>query len=297
MIQAANSPLPAVPSLDVSHMVEESVAVGGCGDLSALRPHATCYKPADPNVPALVLLPGLDMDGLGFVRQLPLGAMLDLHLFQLPNEQFVGEEGLNSHARFAEEYIRQCGLDKRPGGVIVGGCSMGGAVSLRLACRQRIKLRGLILIGTFGSCRHLPRWQRIFAPAAWVLPVTLLRPLARQVVKRTGFFGKIRGEESDWLVSCKLQRTQSYFAHAAAALTQQEQIAEARKLTVPTLVIHGTDDNVLPYCAGQELAEAIPGAKLITVGDSGHAVFFTHPDETNRSIAEFIGALPAVQPS
>ena len=47
----------------------------------------------------------------------------------------------------------------------------------------------------------------------------------------------------------------------------RERLAE---LTVPTLVIHGTDDPVLPYGNGLALAKDIPDAELLTLEDTGH---------------------------
>ena len=42
------------------------------------------------------------------------------------------------------------------------------------------------------------------------------------------------------------------------------------QLSAPTLVIHGTDDPILPYDHGQALAAAIPGATLLTLEGVGH---------------------------
>jgi pimeloyl-ACP methyl ester carboxylesterase len=42
------------------------------------------------------------------------------------------------------------------------------------------------------------------------------------------------------------------------------------ELEMPALVIHGTDDPLLPYEHGVALARAIPGAKLITLEETGH---------------------------
>lgn len=39
---------------------------------------------------------------------------------------------------------------------------------------------------------------------------------------------------------------------------------------VPTVVIHGTEDPILPYPHGQALADTIPGATLVTLDRAGH---------------------------
>lgn len=285
--------LPAVPSLDQSQLRTARAATEGGAGLEALVPSAAPYVCADAHAPVLVLAPGLGMDAQGFIRQLPLGAVADLHLFQTPNEGVEGEEGLGHFARHVEGYIRARGLEQRPGGVILGGCSMGGAVSLAVAIRGRVKLRGLVLIGAFGNSAHLCWLVRACAPTlAHCIPLRLSRRAARGVVAHTGFFGRLSSGEADWMVSCSLERTRGYYVRAAAALTRQNQIAAARGLQLPTLILHGTNDHVLPYRAGVELAEAIPGARLVTLQDAGHALFFTHCESVNAAVAEFLRGLP-----
>ena len=283
--------LPPVPPLEHAELRIHTIDANGHGPLQALVPVDKKYHCANPDAPALVMVPGLGMDGLGFIRQLPLGAISDLHLFQTPNEPSHGEEGLGHFASHVEAYIKHSGLENRPGGVILAGCSMGGAVSLCTAIRGHVKLRGMILLGTFGHCRHLPAWQRIFAPAIRLFPLRLSRVGAVHVIKRTNYFGNIKEHEAAWLVDCKLERTRDYFTRAVMALTRQNQVEHAKKLNLPTLIVHGRKDYVLPYPAGQELHAAIPNSKLVTLDDSGHALFFTDHDIVNQSMADFIAGL------
>ncbi len=283
--------LPPIPALDHNEFQLRAVQADGHGELHALIPSRKHYLCENPNAPALVMVPGLGMDGLGFIRQLPLGSLTDLHLFQTPNEPAPSEEGLGHFASHVEAYIKASRLEERPGGVILSGCSMGGAVTLCTALRGRVKLRGIILLGTFGHCRHLPWWQRFFAPAIRVQPLNLGRKFARKVIQHTTYFGKINSNEADWLVDSKLQRTRDYFTRAVMALTRQNQIEAAKKLNLPTLIVHGRKDYVLPYPAGEELHAAIPNSKLVTLDDSGHALFFTDHEIVNRAMAEFIVSL------
>jgi pimeloyl-ACP methyl ester carboxylesterase len=50
------------------------------------------------------------------------------------------------------------------------------------------------------------------------------------------------------------------------------------EIKAPALVIHGTDDPVLPYPHGLALARAVPGAKLLTLNGTGHEL---HPADWN----------------
>jgi pimeloyl-ACP methyl ester carboxylesterase len=169
---------------------------------------------------------------------------------------------------------------------------MGGAVSLAVAIRARVRLRGLVLIGTFGNRAHVHWPLRLLGPAlARCLPLKLSRAAARHVVAHSRLFGKVAAGEADWLVSCKLERTRDYFYRAAQALTTQNQIPAARGLKVPTLVLHGTKDHVLHFKAGLELAGCIPGARMVALPGAGHALFFTHYEAVNTAIVDFIKEL------
>lgn len=286
--RASGGRLPPEPSLHEHHLKLERVYSPEGVALEALVPSDGAFACKDPNAPALVLVPGLGMDGWGFLRQLPLAAIAHLHLFQMPNDPAPGEHGLGHFARHVEDYIRARGLDRHPGGVVVGGCSMGGAVSLHLATRQRIALKGLALIGTFGHCRHIPVWQRIAAPLSWVLPLHRSRFIARHVVKKTKYFGQVSPEEADFLCNWKVERTQRYFGRAVMALTRQKQLDAASDLKIPTLVTHGRHDYVLPFAAGEELAKTIPNADWLPLEDAGHALFFTHAPAVNHAIAKLL---------
>jgi pimeloyl-ACP methyl ester carboxylesterase len=148
------------------------------------------------------------------------------------------------------------------------------------------------LIGTFGSCQHLPRWQRIAAPLARVIPMALFRSMAWMIVAHSPIFGKVTPAEAHWMVSYRTRPSHRYYYSAVMGLTRQEQIEQARTLKIPTLVLHGTKDNVLPYAAGVELAESIPGAKFESVDNAGHTLFFTHHQPVNEAIEKFMNGLP-----
>jgi pimeloyl-ACP methyl ester carboxylesterase len=59
-------------------------------------------------------------------------------------------------------------------------------------------------------------------------------------------------------------------------------------ITAPTLVITGEDDFICgPLCAA-EIAAAIPGAREVVVGDSGHYTFIEQPQAFHDEVADFL---------
>ena len=62
------------------------------------------------------------------------------------------------------------------------------------------------------------------------------------------------------------------------------------KIDVPTLVIHGDADRILPITAsGLRTAKLINGARLVVVKDGPHCITWTHAQEVNSEVASFLG--------
>ncbi len=62
------------------------------------------------------------------------------------------------------------------------------------------------------------------------------------------------------------------------------------RIDVPTLVIHGDADRILPITAsGLRTAKLIKGAKLKVVKDGPHCITWTHAEEVNSELVEFLG--------
>ncbi len=64
------------------------------------------------------------------------------------------------------------------------------------------------------------------------------------------------------------------------------------KVDVPTLVIHGDDDQVVPYAVGGEAsARLVAGARLITYPGAPHGLTDTHKDRLSHDLLEFLTAI------
>ena len=67
------------------------------------------------------------------------------------------------------------------------------------------------------------------------------------------------------------------------------------KIDVPVLVIHGTEDRILPFEAtAARLPELIDDIELVPVEGGPHNIGWTYPDEVNRSLLEFIAVKATV---
>ncbi len=66
----------------------------------------------------------------------------------------------------------------------------------------------------------------------------------------------------------------------------------ARKVKCPTLVIHGDGDRRVFHQKGREIAELVPGARLLTVGGGGHITAARDPVVFNRAVRDFVEGAP-----
>lgn len=64
---------------------------------------------------------------------------------------------------------------------------------------------------------------------------------------------------------------------------------DLEKITVPVLIIHGNDDNIVPIKAsGDKTAALIPNAKYIVYDDAPHGLFITEKENLNKDLFSFI---------
>jgi non-heme chloroperoxidase len=65
---------------------------------------------------------------------------------------------------------------------------------------------------------------------------------------------------------------------------------DLKKIDVPMLVVHGTEDRILPYDAtAKRLPALVDGLKLVSVEGGPHNIGWTYPAEVNAALLEFLG--------
>jgi pimeloyl-ACP methyl ester carboxylesterase len=65
---------------------------------------------------------------------------------------------------------------------------------------------------------------------------------------------------------------------------------DLQRIDVPTLVVHGDDDRILPLAAtGTPMQQAIAGSRLLVVKGGPHGLNWTHAEEVNRELLAFVG--------
>jgi pimeloyl-ACP methyl ester carboxylesterase len=103
------------------------------------------------------------------------------------------------------------------------------------------------------------------------------------------YLGK-RVSEQAAQASWNVAATASATASLACVPTWHEDFRkDVAKIGVPTLVIHGDADRIVPFsAAGQRTAKLIKGAELVVIKDGPHNIAWTHADEVNDALVKFL---------
>ena len=103
------------------------------------------------------------------------------------------------------------------------------------------------------------------------------------------YLGKLVSEDA--IRACwNLAANSSAIASLACVSTWVEDFrSDLERIDVPTLVIHGDDDRIVPFAAsGQRTAKTVKGARLYVVKGGPHCVIWTHAEEVNSELQAFL---------
>lgn len=172
---------------------------------------------------------------------------------------------------------------------LVFGISMGGMVALELALRHPEKVNALVLGCTFagwlGSRKPSPGALRDLLVANVSFRGMKARSLARLLVS-PDYYRSRPDEFAAWL------KTVEYGGPWLGAL-QSRAIAlhhtdpRLSEIRVPTLVLTGDQDQLVPPENSRRLVRRIPGAELVEITGAGHCFPLERPADTLKVLVDF----------
>ena len=190
----------------------------------------------------------------------------------------------------------------------VVGNSYGGAVSLLLAIRfcaeSPNRLAKLILVDSAGYNESIPWFVKLLrTPVLGWLVIHLLPDmrLARTVLTMSYYNDKLITDAQVAAYAEPLGMKNGKYALLKAAKQAipkdiDKFIARYPTISVPTLIIWGDEDKVIPLKIGQKLDAAIPCSKLTTLVNTGHIPQEETPIPTVELIKDFLkNSIPCPQ--
>jgi non-heme chloroperoxidase len=102
------------------------------------------------------------------------------------------------------------------------------------------------------------------------------------------FFQHITEAFSDWFFQLGLQAAGWSTAAIANTWLNEVLFSDLGTIDVPTLIIHGIHDKVVPFELGEIQNQLIKNSKFVPFNFSGHATFYEQKDEFNEVLVDFI---------
>ncbi len=182
------------------------------------------------------------------------------------------------------------------GEVHIVGCSMGGVVSQLAVQANPRRFTTLTAIMSSPGDRELPGEHETYALARVPAPGPSADARVEYVMRlwRAMNGAALPFDEGHWLPLAELVVTRGWNVgrvkrQLVAALSVPYDGTAHHLVTIPTLVIHGTEDTVLPYPHGVALARRIAGARLVTLEHMGHLLHPSVVEPITQAVVEHTG--------
>lgn len=197
----------------------------------------------------------------------------------------------DTYARFVLDVLDALKLPR----VVIGGNSMGGEIAWRAAALAPARFERLILVDASGYA-----FRPESVPLGFMLArVPLLNRLGEVMLPRALVAASVRNtygdaaRVSDVLIDRYFELTLREGNRRALRLRLQqlehgEQAARIQTLTLPTLVLWGGRDRLIPPVNAQHFARDIRGARLVMFDTLGHVPQEEDPARTVAAVTDFL---------
>lgn len=247
------------------------------------------YTDEGQGLPPLLFVHGFPLSRGAWQNQVT--AFAPTHRVLAPDLRGLGDsgasEGPTPMARFAEDLAALLrGLKVGP--VVLVGHSMGGYVALAFQEGFPDLLGGLVLVGTRAgadtpetAAKRRASAEKVGAEGVGFIVADMAPKMLAADNRDPGMARQVRA----------LMAPSSAQGVASALLGMADRPDATPRLgqiRVPTLVITGAEDTVIPPSESELLAQAIPRAQLEIIPQAGHLVAFEQPEAFNRCLATWL---------
>lgn len=198
-----------------------------------------------------------------------------------------------------DKTLTKLGVDR----FALAGNSMGGWIAWNYALAHPDKLTGLILVDASGP----PEARPTALPIGFRIARTPgINRLARVITPRSMVEKSVHQSMSNQAVieDKMIDRYWELLLYPGNREATARRFATPRNeadpkalgaLKVPTLILWGAEDKLIPLSAGQWFAKAIPGSRLIVYPGIGHIPMEEAPDKSAADVASWLQSLPVPQ--
>ncbi|MEO0466198.1 MAG: alpha/beta fold hydrolase [Pseudomonadota bacterium] len=184
-------------------------------------------------------------------------------------------------ARWTRQLLDQYGIDE----VDVMGVSWGGAMAQQYAFQYRNRVGKLILCATTAGMTMVPG-----RPAAMLKMADARRYIDPDYMRDN--FATLYGDLAEGNAGAHMDNLMppdpKGYAFQIMAFVGWSSLPFIRLLKMPSLVVMGANDAIVPVVNGHILNTALPNSRLHVMDDAGHLFIVTRMNETRRVISGFL---------
>ena len=216
-----------------------------------------------------------------------------------------GDYSLGAHASGIRDLMVALGIDR----ATLVGHSLGGGVAMQFAYQFPERIERLVLVGSGGFGEEVSLLLRVLTlpGAEYILPLGCRPEFSRAIARGTGWLGRIGVRpsalaEEIWngYVSLGTKDSRNAFLHTLRSVVDVtgQRVSAIDRLylarEVPTLIVWGDRDPLIPVAHGRRAHRAIKGSVLKVYRDVGH---FPHFDEPERFVDDLVDFIDSTEPA
>jgi pimeloyl-ACP methyl ester carboxylesterase len=273
-------------------------------DLRVQGLHIRCLTAGSGGSP-IVLLHGGGTDSAALSWSLTLAALGQRHRAYAPDLPGYGDSdrpdlvySTDYYLNFVQDLFDVLGLARAS----IAGLSMGGGIALAMALTYPERMVKLIPVDSYGFQSHVAMHKLsylvVWTPGLTEMTWALLRRsrwMARYTMRSILHNpGALTDDLLDEI------RREGHKPHAGRAFHSYQEdevrwnglrtclMPRLAAITVPTLIIHGAQDTLVPLALAQQAQRLIPHSRLHIMDQCGHWPQRDNPTEFNRVLLEFL---------
>ncbi len=177
--------------------------------------------------------------------------------------------------------------------IVLAGFSMGGYIAWQFVRKYAARLRALIQLDTRAAADTDEARSNRLKMAGKIYELGSAR-VAEMMGPNLFSAGKFASNSK---MVQDLRAVVSHTSPAAIACAQRGMAARPDmrdflpKITIPTLVVCGSEDAITPAKEMQEVAAAIPNSRYVEIPGAGHMSTMENPEAVNQAMTEFVTSL------
>ena len=191
-----------------------------------------------------------------------------------------GDHSIPEFVQFVEDFVHSLGLNR----FHLVGHSIGGGIALYYALKFPYKIGKLVLVSSMCLGKEVALWIRVLSSFFfWPLGVAVVAIL--KAIKRL-----VNWAYAPLKFINPLPQTRMDLGKSIATLEEQATalMGQLSKLVMPTLLVWGAKDNIVPVSNAYAAAKLIPDCQLHIFEGCGHWVYKQKAKEFSRLLTTFL---------